>query len=131
MVYYNWHKIYKKANGNAFKCWEIFYYVASKHVSKSYRDPLHKYVMSDFKGQSFIANERPLINNAHKYTYKEVSQYLALASIRNLADYLAYKKLTLDVLHIPMPLELFSKNRLLYIKDDNLHFLFEELPKED
>ena len=77
-----------------------------------------------------MVNPEDLIINLFRYTSKEIAVYLALASLRNLGDYIAYKKTSLDKLHIVMDSETFKNNRLLYMQNDELHFVYEEVKSE-
>ena len=55
------------------------------------------------------------------------------ASLKSLAEFLVNDKTTLDLLECPIdPFEHLEQpeDRLLYIEDNELHFLYEEVPKE-
>jgi len=54
-----------------------------------------------------------------------------LASLRSLPEYLVSQKTTLDVLHLPVPLETITENRLLVLEGDDIHFLYEEVTQEN
>lgn len=126
MVLYDWQKIYRAANGRAGECARIFAYVASGEVPTSRKDPMFKYARKRFDGGSFLINPERLISNYFRYTNKEIAVYLTLASLRNLGEYIASNKTSLDVLHAVIDSELYNKNRLLYILDDEIHFIYEE-----
>ena len=73
-------------------------------------------------------NAPAFIDASTKVTMRDRSVYIALAARRSLSDFLAYKKLTLDVVHAPDNKELYIKNPLLYVENGNIHFLPEEQP---
>jgi hypothetical protein len=72
-----------------------------------------------------------LIFNRYKHSYREIAQYLGLASLRSLAEYTNTGKLTLDLYAIDVDLELLLQNSLLRIEGDEIHFLYEEVNKEN
>jgi len=72
-----------------------------------------------------------LLFNSYKYTTRDISVYYALASLRSLPEYLVSQKTTLDVLHLPVPLETITENRLLVLEGDDIHFLYEEVTQEN
>ena len=127
MILYNWARIYKAAEGKTSECFFIFKMLAIKHIPKNRYDPFFKYYNKDFRGGSFLINPQALICNAFRYTQKEVVAYIVLASLRSLSDYFAYKKLSLDLLHIAMKSGLYKQNRLLYIQENQLFFIYEEV----
>mgnify|MGYP001449762555 CR=1 FL=1 len=80
-----------------------------------------------------LSNLKILLYNSFRHPRRDVALYLALASIRSLAEFLVNDKTTLDLLECPLdPLEHLEEpnDRLLYIEDDQVHFLYEEVPKE-
>lgn len=99
-------------------------------IPKNRYDRIYKFYMKDYKGESFIVHPEVLVYNLYKYTNIEVGQYLALASIRSLADYLATGNTTLDLFHNNIDRSLFENNRLLSIEDNIMTFLYEEVPTE-
>ena len=81
----------------------------------------------------FLAHPDVLLYNSFRHTRHDLALYLALASVRSLAEFLVNDKTTLDLLECPIdPLEHLEQpdNRLLYIEDDQVYFLYEEVPKE-
>ncbi len=89
-------------------------------------DPLYKYYYDDFTGKSFLINPYELLAEAHRYTPKEVAQYIGLASFRNYAHYCVSKDTTLDLFHSPVSEDTIKQNRLLHIEDEKVHFLYEK-----
>lgn len=130
MVLFDWQKIYRAAEGKPSLCVKIFAAHATKRIPESNKDPMLKYSTKSFTGGSFLVNPEDLIINLFRYTPKEIAVYLALASLRNLGDYIAYKKTSLDKLHIVVDSEIFKTNRLLYMQNGELHFMYEEVNSE-
>ena len=94
-------------------------------------DKIFEYSKKNFVGESFLINPEDLLFYSYKYSYREIAQYLALASLRSYADYLATGNSTLDLRKVEVDTELFSDNRLLGIEGNNLHFLYEEVPPKE
>ena len=104
--------------------------VTSSIPSNKY-DRIYKYTNVNFSGESFLAHPDVLLYNAYKYEYSEIAQYLAVASLRPYGDYLATGKTTLDSILCTVAPELYTENRLLSIEDNQIHFLYEEVPTEN
>jgi hypothetical protein len=81
-------------------------------------------------GSSYLAHPDVLLFNAYKHSRVEIAQYLALASLRPVSDYLATGKTTLDINLIEMDPTFFNDNSLLDIDEDEVSFLYEEVPQE-
>ena len=126
MVYYNWGKIFKEAKGSGRECWRIFKMLAENQIPQNMKDPIYKYKEKNFVGQSFILNSSDLIKAELKYSEKELAIYLALASYRNLAEYIAFTKISLDVIKLRIPVDLYKRNRLILIDGNVLRFKYEE-----
>jgi hypothetical protein len=93
-------------------------------------DPVYKYYYIDFSGKSFLANPDLLLYNRYKWRDKELADYIGLASFRNTGEYLATKKVTLDLAHSPLGQDAINNNRLLRIDRGEIHFLYEDYTKE-
>jgi len=130
MLLFNWKKIYRITNGNAYDCVLIFKMLTKGLVPKNRYDRIYKFYMKDYSGDSFIAHPEVLLYNLDKYTKIEVGQYLALASLRSLAAYYATGDTTLDLFHNSIDRSLFINNRLLSIEGDIMTFKYEEVPTE-
>jgi len=130
MLLYNWNKIFKTAEGSPFAVFLIFKMMTTASIPRNKYDRIYKYANISFSGESFLVHPDVLLFNAYKYEYSEIAQYLALASMRPYADYLATGKTTLDSLLCEVVPELFDENRLLFIEDGDIHFLYEEVTKE-
>jgi len=127
MFLFNWNKIYNEANGSVTEVRRIFKMLVERQIPNNRYDKIYKYADKDFTGESFLLHPDVLLFNAYKYDSREICQYLALASIRSLADYLAYGTTTVDLLEVPVSHELYYDNRLLHAEDGKLHFLYEEV----
>lgn len=130
MLLYDWRKIFECAEGNPSDIVLIVRVMSEGLIPKNRYDNIYKYYTKDFRGHSFLAHDDVLLFNRYKHTSSEVAQYIALASLRSLAEYYAYKTTTLNLLHCPVDRELFNNNSLLRVEDDTLHFIYEEVPKE-
>ncbi len=127
MILYNWKKIYKKCGGRVRDITlitkEVIY---ERKVPENAKDPIYRYFDIDFSGDSFLLNPKDLFENASQYTQKEIAMYIALASYRKLADYLAFKTTSLELLHSPVDLTKLTDNRLLRVEGNTLYFKYEE-----
>lgn len=133
MLLYDWRKIYKKSGGNVLEIFYILEMLVNKSIPTHRGDKLYKYSKVDFSGQSFILHPDVLLYNSYKHSYKDIAAYLATASFRSLAEYVATQTTTLELLHIPFAdflVENIKTNSLLRVEDDLVHFLYEEVPKE-
>ena len=131
MLFYDWEKIFNAADGNPKTMYTILKMVYLKEIPKNKHDKLFKYAGKSFIGTSFLVHPDVLLYNAYKHSYREIAQYLALASLRPYADYAVTGDTTLDLDLVEIPVELFYDNSLLYIEDDKLHFLYEEVKPEN
>lgn len=132
MFLYSWKKISRAAKGNPTDCVLIFRMLAEKKIPRNRKDRIYKFYDKDFTGNSFLLHPKVLISNSYIYTNREISVYLALASFRNLGDYLASGNLRLDTINLPSKVrpETINENRLLEVEDNEIIFLCEELPEE-
>jgi hypothetical protein len=126
MFLFSWKKIYKISGGQVGAIYLITKMLIERQVPKNKYDRIYKYYNKDYTGQCFLVKPKDLMDNAHKYTIKEVVQYIALASFRRYSEYLATNKTTLALLESPVSKELIIKNRLLTLENDEIHFLYEK-----
>ena len=61
----------------------------------------------------------------------EIAQYAGIASLRNYFEYQSKKDTTLDLLFFTGKQEILTNNRLLQVKNDRIHFLFEEITNKE
>ncbi len=131
MFLFDWKKVYDTASGNVSRCNIIMEMLIAEQVPVNKYDRIYRYSQLNFKGTSFMVHPDILLLNSYKYSSRDISVYYALASLRSLADYIVSQKTTLDLLHLPVPLETLTENRLLRIENDQIHFLYEEVTPEN
>ena len=130
MILFDWSKVYDKANGNILQCNIIMEMIIRKYIPKNRHDPLYKYSKINFLGRNFLIHPDVLLYNIYKYEQREIAIYYALAALRNLADYRATQKITLDLKQAPVEVHTLTDNRLLRIDSKNIYFKYEEVPQE-
>ena len=131
MLFYDWKKIFEAADGSPLAMFIIFKMLVTKAIPKNKYDDMYKFADKHFTGESFLLHPDVLLHNSYKYEYREVAQYLAIASMRPYADYLVTGDTTLDLLQCEIEQEFFQDNSLLRIDDNKVHFLYEEVTKEN
>ena len=131
MLFYDWEKIFNASQGKGSDMFAIVKMMYLKEIPKNKYDKLYKFSTKSFIGTSFLVHPDVLLYNAYKHSFREIAQYLALASLRPYADYAITGETTLDLELVEIPVELFYDNSLLYIEDDKLHFLYEEVKPEN
>lgn len=106
--------------------------MVNRQVPRNKRDPIYRFASRSFSGEDFLLHADLLLHHSYKYSYREIAQYLALASYRPIADYYATGKLTLDYMYVDtVDKDLIDTNRLLDIDEDGaIHFLYEEATTE-
>jgi hypothetical protein len=77
-----------------------------------------------------LLHPEDLLSKRNKYKDKEIADYIGLASFRNLGEYKATGKLTLDLAHSPIGQDAINNNRLLRIDRGEIHFLYEDYTQE-
>ena len=131
MLFYDWKKMFDAADGNPLAIFIIFKMLVTRAIPKNKYDDIYKYASKHFNGESFIVHADVLLHNSYKHDYREIAQYLALASLRPYADYLVTGDTTLDLLQCEVDQELFKDNSLLHINNGRVHFLYEEVKQEN
>ena len=136
MFLFDWQKICIHAEGKVVNTVRIFRMLVEKQVPKNKWDKIYKYSQKDFSGESFMLHPDILLHHSHKYTDREVAQYIALCSLRSHAEYEATNQVTLDALLAPGvgadPFLILETNRLLSLDEDQqIHFLYEEVKPEE
>lgn len=131
MLLYDWKKIFTLANGEPSSIFIIFEMLVKQSIPKNKYDPKYKFYEVNFSGESFLVHPDVLLYNAFRHSRRDISIYLAFASMRSLGEYFASGDITLDLLEMPLdPFQHLEDDRLLYMEDDKLHFLYEEVPQE-
>jgi len=130
MFLFDWMKIYDASQGNVREVVRIFRMLVSKQIPDNRKDPIYKYSHKDFSGVGFMLHPDVLLYHSHKYTYREIAQYISLCSFRSAVDFLSTQDTTLDLILIPglEPEIIINNNRLLMLDDDRVRFLYEEVP---
>lgn len=129
ILFYNWSKISVAAKNEPIEIFRIFKMIVKGEIPNSIGDPIYKYSAIDFSGASFLKNPEMLLYNAYKYSYKDITRYLAIASVRPYAEYLVRGTLTLLLSEAPVdPREYFDSPELITVKNGVLHFLYETPP---
>ena len=131
MLFYDWKKMFEAAEGNPLALFVIFKMLVTNAIPRNKFDDIYKYAGKHFNGESFLIHPDVLLHNAYKHDYRDIAQYIALASIRPYADYLVTGDTTLDLLQCEVDQELFENNSLLTVKDGKVHFLYEEVKQEN
>ena len=130
MLLYDWNKIFEVAEGNTFTIFIIFRMITHRLIPNNKYDPIFEFSKKSFTGESFMVHPDILLFNAYKYDYRDIAQYIALASLRPYSDYLTTGKIDLDPYLVDLDYELFKDNSLLRFEEDSIHFIYEEVPKE-
>lgn len=130
MLFYDWQKMFEAAEGSPLAIFIIFKMLTTNAVPRNKFDDIYKYAGKHFTGESFLVHPDVLLHNAYKHDYRDIAQYIALASLRPYADYLATGKTTLDLAICSVDPALFEENSLLHIEDGSIHFLYEEVKQE-
>ena len=131
MFLFDWQKVYDSAEGNVSRCNMIMEMLIYKQTPKNKYDRIYKFSRRDFSGHSFLLHPDVLLYHSYKYSTRDIAIYYALASIRSLPDYMVSRKITLDLIHLPVDLESITDNRLLRIEGGDIHFLYEEVTPEN
>lgn len=130
MIFYNWTKIYKFSLGKASVILDIIYYVTHRPVPKNKWDRFYLISKENWAGNSFLLNPEQIYFHRLQYSNIEFAQYVALASLRNYADYKATNRTYLRGVRLPenINIDKLKENRLLTIDEyDNIYFLWEEV----
>lgn len=133
MLLYDWGRIFTAAEGNPSTCIRIIKMMTHKEVPKNKYDPIYRFSQTNFSGSSFLVYPDVLLYHAYRYPSRDIAIYLALASLRSFAEFKVNGKITVDILACPInPFEHLAEpqSRLLYIQDESIHFLYEEVPQE-
>ena len=128
MFLYDWNKILDTAEGSPLAVYLIFKMLVMKEIPTNKFDKIYKYVDLSFTGSSFLVNPEQLVFESYKYSYREIAQYLSLASIRPISEYYATGKTSLDQRLVEFEEELYEENSLLRIENGEIHFIYEEVP---
>jgi len=127
MLLYDWGKIYEASGGSSKECYRIFKMLTKAEVPYNKYDKLYKYRNYDFSGLSFLIHPERLVYEFYRYTHKDICIYVALASLRSLAEYKISGTKTLELsLSKANPKDYLNKPSLLYVQNGLIHFVYEE-----
>lgn len=130
MLFYDWKLISKEAGRSSKRVLTIVKTMLEKQKGKQLPsnrwDYSYPYFYKDFSGNSFLINPEPLFINRGYWMDKELANYIGLASFRNFNDYRLFGKTTLDLIASPLSLTQIKQNRLFQLKNDKIHFKYEE-----
>lgn len=128
---FDWKKLFEASGGSPQMITTLLRMLVEKRIPKNKFDAIFPYSETDFSGESFLVHPERLLYNSYKHSFRDIAVYTALASLRPLADYVAYGTITLDPLHAPEEvLQHTDDNRLLEYKDGLLHFIYERSPSK-
>ena len=133
MLMYDWNKIYDDAKGNVDRIYQTFIVLTKgETIPKNKYDPAYRLSLINFKGNAFLAHPDVLLYHAFKYSKREIAQYLAVAAMRLVADYLTHGKTWVEYDAVPFDIETLRENRLLILDDENeiVRLKYEEVPEE-
>ena len=130
MLLYSWKKVLRQAGHSSKQIILVFETMLKKSMPRNRFDPTYRYYDKDFTGHSFLLHPDYLLSHRNKYKDKEIADYIGLASFRNLGEYKATGKLTLDLAHSPIGQDIINNNRLLRIDRGEIHFLYEDYTQE-
>jgi|TARA_B110000444_G_C18629744_1_gene496267 hypothetical protein len=130
MLLFDWSKVYDQASGNILQCNIIMEMIIRKYIPRNKSDPLYRYSKVNFTGRNFLLHPDILLYNMYKYEQRDIAIYYAMSALRNIADYKATKKITLDIQYSPVEITTLTDNKLLRIDNRHIHFIYEEVPQE-
>jgi hypothetical protein len=133
MLLYDWKKVYDVTQGSAVEIVRVMKMLAHNEMPKNRYDKIYKYYTIDFTGDCFLLHPEVLLYNRYKYSAKDVAMYIAISALRPVADYMAYGKITLDLLYVPALIASYlinNENSLLRVENNEVHFLYEEVPNK-
>lgn len=125
MLYYNWQRIFRAAKQKPSECIRIARALTFNTIPWGLYDPLYKYNLNAFIGESYLSNPIDLLNS--RYSKYDICIYMAIASQRSLASYLLSKDTTLELIHSRVdPTSYLRDDSLLWVDKGIIHFKFEE-----
>jgi hypothetical protein len=132
ILFYNWQRVFEVAQGNPLECYRIFKMLVNKEIPENIFDPIFRYYSINFDGDSFLLNPDSLLYYSYKYSLQDITLYLALASLRPINDFINDGKVELELIKAPIdPRDYIKDKELIYVKDDIIHFLYEEVPDKE
>lgn len=131
LIFFNWRKIYLLCDKSSIEILKVIRYLTLKPKILTKKHRYYRISKVDWRGHSFLLNPKPLFENRHKYDDLEIVHYIGLASLRNYGEYKISGKKTLDLLACLGKEDIINNNRLLYVENNQVHFIYEEAHKEN
>jgi len=131
MIRYSWRKIQSICGRSSLRIIVAIQSMICSGLPKNRHSLLYKYMQKDFSGDSYLLNPYPLVFFNKEASYKEIADYIGLASFRKYSEYLTTNDAGLDILHSPLSEEQIKQNRLLSIENGRIRFKYEEVTKEN
>jgi hypothetical protein len=125
MLLYSWAKIFRYSKAKSNKILDIFTYIVERPIPLNKADPAWRYSQVDWSGKDFILNPEAIIEHRAECHPNHLARYIGLASRRKYGEYKLLGTKTLDLVYCPVDLDAIKHNKLLLIKDDKIHFLWE------
>jgi len=105
--------------------------MVDQEIPRNRYDPIYYYSKTTYSGDSFLLHPDVLVYNAYQYSYRDLCIYLAMASIRPYAEYIANGTITLELVKAPVhPHEYLDNPKLLKIKEGIISFPYEYVPEK-
>lgn len=130
MIMFDWKKIYKQSRGNCSVVVNLIEYITYKPFPNTKQHRAYSWQEEDWSGSSFMIKPELFLYHRRKYKEKELAQYVGIAALRNISDFIMLGKTTLDLTLSPVSQATIKDNRLLTIKDDEIYLKWEEVTKE-
>ena len=129
MVKFNWGILKRCCNNDPKKILSLFQYFNNPDTEILYgsrNKHLRRYFNLSGAKESFILNQRGLVENELGAGIYEIYWYIYLAGLRNIGDYVFKKQLWLDIDLIPEKLndERMRANKILTFDDENDKLIF-------
>ena len=125
---YSWKKIQREAGRSSKRIYLCLYSMISNTPKNRY-DPMYRLKQKDFTGSSYLLNPHELLVWGLEYSFKEIADYIGLASFRKYSEYLTTNDAGLDILHSPLSEAQIKQNRLLSIENGRIRFKYEEVTR--
>jgi len=130
MILFDWKKIYRQSRGNCSVVVNLIEYITYKPFPPNKQHRAYAWQEEDWSGISFMVKPELFLHHRRQYKEKELAQYVGIAALRNLSDYIMLGKTTLDLTLSPVGEAALKNNRLLTIVDNEIYLKWEEVAKE-
>lgn len=127
MILYNWSTILRVTGGDPNSILEIISLLTYPKIPNNRYDPLYKISQVDWTGESFLLHPEKMLEMRNKVPLVKLAEYVAVASFRSYAHYLATGDRTLEKNLCPASPQLINNNRLLSTVNGKIYFCWEEV----